>query len=303
MTDGSSQGLFVVLGIIIFGIFVAISYTLFRDQLTPSLANVFSYSSGNVINILENKKGTDLILNDFAYQTWIKKLELEGYMLLSDNDFYGEKDGQFIYIGEHEKVIVPKVIKGIDITSTNQMFSRTSVTSVALNNPKIVSMVSMFYVSLSPELDLSNLNTSNVSNMQTMFQSSQALSIDLSNFDTSNVTNMDSMFRNIKVITLDLSNFNTSNVEHMNSLFYGSQVKTLDLSNFNTSNVTDMNSMFYESHATTLDLSSFDTSKVTNTWNMFYGSKATTGYARNQEEATKFNNIPDKPSALTFVLK
>ena len=44
MTNGSSQGLFVVVAVVIFGIFVAISYTLFRDQLTPSLASIFGDS-------------------------------------------------------------------------------------------------------------------------------------------------------------------------------------------------------------------------------------------------------------------
>lgn len=41
MTNGSSQGLFVVVAVIIFGIFVFISYLLFRDNLKPSLANIF----------------------------------------------------------------------------------------------------------------------------------------------------------------------------------------------------------------------------------------------------------------------
>lgn len=45
MTNGSSQGLFVVVGIIIFGIFVSLSYSLFRDTLTPSLASIFQEST------------------------------------------------------------------------------------------------------------------------------------------------------------------------------------------------------------------------------------------------------------------
>ena len=48
MTNGSSQGLFVVVGVVIFGIFVAISYSLFRDQLTPSLASIFSEHSSTL---------------------------------------------------------------------------------------------------------------------------------------------------------------------------------------------------------------------------------------------------------------
>lgn len=42
MTNGTSQGLFVVVAIIIFGIFVLISYLLFRNELKPTLANIFT---------------------------------------------------------------------------------------------------------------------------------------------------------------------------------------------------------------------------------------------------------------------
>lgn len=40
MTNGTSQGLFVVVGIIIFGIFVLISYILFKDTLKPTLSGI-----------------------------------------------------------------------------------------------------------------------------------------------------------------------------------------------------------------------------------------------------------------------
>lgn len=55
MTNGSSQGLFVVVSVVIFGIFVSISYLLFRDQLTPSLASIFSDS---ILNTNKNIKNT-----------------------------------------------------------------------------------------------------------------------------------------------------------------------------------------------------------------------------------------------------
>ncbi|MDK4345566.1 hypothetical protein M1W04_13120 [Enterococcus faecium] len=41
MTDGASQGLFVIVAVVIFGIFVLISYILFRDNLKPSLAKIY----------------------------------------------------------------------------------------------------------------------------------------------------------------------------------------------------------------------------------------------------------------------
>lgn len=42
MTNGTSQGLFVIVAVIIFGIFVLISYVLFRDTLKPSLGGIFT---------------------------------------------------------------------------------------------------------------------------------------------------------------------------------------------------------------------------------------------------------------------
>ena len=41
MTDGGSQGIFVVVAVVIFGIFVGISYLLYRDQMSPALAKLF----------------------------------------------------------------------------------------------------------------------------------------------------------------------------------------------------------------------------------------------------------------------
>lgn len=42
MTDGNSQGLLVIVAVVIFGIFVLISYLLFRDNLKPSLSGIFT---------------------------------------------------------------------------------------------------------------------------------------------------------------------------------------------------------------------------------------------------------------------
>lgn len=45
MTEGTSQGLFIVVAIIIFGIFVALSNNIFGSQLTPSIQDLFSQAS------------------------------------------------------------------------------------------------------------------------------------------------------------------------------------------------------------------------------------------------------------------
>ncbi|BDG69653.1 hypothetical protein ENLAB_32170 [Enterococcus innesii] len=59
MTNGTSQGLFVVVVIVIFGIFVLISYLLFKDNLKPTLANIFTdgleQSEENLTGIVKEK--------------------------------------------------------------------------------------------------------------------------------------------------------------------------------------------------------------------------------------------------------
>lgn len=42
MTEGTSQGLFIVVAIVIFGIFVALAYIMFEDTLSPALAGMFN---------------------------------------------------------------------------------------------------------------------------------------------------------------------------------------------------------------------------------------------------------------------
>ena len=42
MTDGTSQGLFIVVAIVIFGIFVVLAYLLFEDVLSPAITKIFT---------------------------------------------------------------------------------------------------------------------------------------------------------------------------------------------------------------------------------------------------------------------
>lgn len=52
MTDGTSQGLFVIVAVVIFGIFVTIAYSLFGDKLKLSLASIFEDSFTQAENAL-----------------------------------------------------------------------------------------------------------------------------------------------------------------------------------------------------------------------------------------------------------
>ena len=225
------------------------------------------------------------------------------YVLATDDDFSGETNGSFRYIGTDEYVEIPHVIKGVNVTSYGNMFNGTLVKGVKSTNKNVTLMRSMFYQSKATSIDVSLLDTSSVTNMGWMFRESQATRIDVSSFDTSSVTRMEQMFMDSQAIRLDLSSFDTSSVTNMLSMFNGSQATRLDLSSFDTSSVTEMGYMFAKSQATSLDLSSFDVSRVRYINNMFDGSQATIGYVRTQVEADRLNRLSNKPTRLTFVVK
>ena len=55
MTDGASQGLFVIVAVVIFGIFVLIAYILFRETLQPKLAGIFKNATDTAESSLNYK--------------------------------------------------------------------------------------------------------------------------------------------------------------------------------------------------------------------------------------------------------
>ncbi len=151
------------------------------------------------------------------------------------------------------------------------------------------------------DLDLSSFDTSNVTDMSYMFMGNQSANLNLSSFNTSKVTDMSYMFWGASAVNnLSLNNFNTSNVTNMYSMFdYTIGLNKLDISSFNTSNVTSMSYMFSSCAADVLDLSSF-TLKDNNVGitGMFISIKATTGYTKDDNIASMFNdnsktNIPN----------
>ena len=157
-------------------------------------------------------------------------------------------------------------------------------------------------------IQFDHVDTSNVSDMSSMFAGCLNLqTLDLSSFETSNVVDMNRMFSScISLENLDLSSFNTSKVENMNYMFSScSSLKTLDLSNFITKNCLTFANMFSScSNLEILDLSSFETLNSANLSSMFYGCNLVKeAYAKNEEEANKFNSTSFKPSNVNFVVK
>src|SRR5699024_5981428 len=90
-------------------------------------------------------------------------------------DFSGTSNGSFRYIGTDEYVIIPHRIKGVNVTSYNNMFSGSSVKGVASTNKNVTNMSRMFFISEATSLDLSNFDTSNVTNMSYMFTNSSEI--------------------------------------------------------------------------------------------------------------------------------
>ena len=228
----------------------------------------YFYREEDLENIIENKTIDVIYIPDY-------------YVLATDNDFEGQIDGEFVYIGDADYVIIPEYIKGIKITKTASSFNskslfnkRTNIKGVVFEKYyNIIDMTSLFSNNISNKIELQFLNTSSVENMSGMFFDSRFTTFDLSNFDTSNVTNMKNMFAGTHVSSLDLSSFNTINVIDMSYMFSGSHATSLNLNNFNTTNVENMSWMFNRTKNMELNINGFDTSRVTNMNGMFAESK------------------------------
>lgn len=132
------------------------------------------------------------------------------YVMATDADFSGTADGEFVYIGSDDYVIIPHKIKGITVTKT---YNSSSIGG-------------MFGIKESIVKGVATLKGHSITDMSHMFRNSQATSLDLSSFDTSNVTNMSYMFAGSKATILDLSSFDTSNVTNTTYMFYSSKATT-----------------------------------------------------------------------------
>jgi surface protein len=99
------------------------------------------------------------------------------YVMAQDSDFSGTSNGTFKYIGSHEYVIIPHVIKGVNVTSYYEMFRDNKsviLKGVASDNLNVTNMRGMFSASRATTLDLSSFDTSSVTNMSGMFSASSA---------------------------------------------------------------------------------------------------------------------------------
>lgn len=208
------------------------------------------------------------------------------YVLAKDSDFIGDRNGQFMYAGSAEYVIVPEVIKGVKITSTACMFKGSTVKGVICDNPAITDMRGMFWDARTNEIEFIQnkprsalelmLNTSNVTDMSWMFNGAVVEELILTSFDTSKVTNFSAMFAGARAKTIDVSTFDTSSGVYFTQMFDETFAEAINLKHFDVSNAKNLNNMFSRSKFRTLDLRHFDTSKVEFMNSMFADCEATT---------------------------
>lgn len=151
MTNGSSQGLFVVVAIVIFGIFVFISYLLFKDNMQPSLAKIFcdsftSTSKNTGFGKLGNcgvDSGNDSEINT---DDLLETQEVQGYISLMGTGLASIKDKSndltmdivgAIVFGKDYGAVDPygKILNQIDSINQNDSTNPTDeYTIYSLNN-------------------------------------------------------------------------------------------------------------------------------------------------------------------------
>ncbi|EOV2456169.1 hypothetical protein ACOMOC_001587 [Enterococcus faecalis] len=101
MTEGASQGLFVIVAIVIFGIFVLISYVLFKDTLKPSLSTIFTDGLEQAEDAIDPKVITKITITEKTNEIKnLKKNQSEEYYI---NEFtnafeFRDQDDEIIKI-------------------------------------------------------------------------------------------------------------------------------------------------------------------------------------------------------------
>ena len=119
MTDGASQGLYVIVAVVIFGIFVLISYGLFRDTLQPSLSSIFTDGLEQAEDSVDAKIITRINVIEKTRRLSIKKNQSKEYYI---NEF----TKAFEFRDQDDELINPKklnlVFKFHDTGSTVPTF-------------------------------------------------------------------------------------------------------------------------------------------------------------------------------------
>lgn len=103
MTNGSSQGLFIIVAVVIFGIFVFISYLLFRDTMKPSLSSIFT----------DGVEQAESSLSDETNESYLNYSDLNGSGINGLNSTAYNSDGTIK--NKLKTIVLPNKIKGKDL--------------------------------------------------------------------------------------------------------------------------------------------------------------------------------------------
>jgi hypothetical protein len=113
MENGSSKSLFTLLAVVIFGLFLSLSYWMFQDELTNVLANVFDNSSSSISEKLD--------------YTLAEKTD-EKYFTIVDNG-----DGTCkltTYTGTDADLVIPETVNGLIVVEiADQFYNRVNLPS------------------------------------------------------------------------------------------------------------------------------------------------------------------------------
>lgn len=200
------------------------------------------------------------------------------YVWAVDADFSGTADGSFTYIGTKPYVAIPSVIKGVTLTSYNNMFLNSSVVKGVFSNNKNVTVAS------------------------NMLAGTQQFDIDLRYFDMTKINTTLQLFNNSQIRSFEPSLIKNRSRTNMQSVFDTCNLLNIDMGGADTRNVTTMQQMFRASKITAIDLSSFDLSSLTNTGNMFQNALTTSCFVKTVDDANKINASSGKPAGLTAVV-
>lgn len=139
MTEGTSQGLYLTVAIVIFGIFVGLSYLVFGDTLQPKLVGLFEQATEQA-GYIDDEAGKDsggLIVEGVKYKDYSDYYNTFTPNAETDFEFDASKGLITNYIGTKKDVVIPNKIKGVTVksiggTSTLGAFYSKGLTRVIL---------------------------------------------------------------------------------------------------------------------------------------------------------------------------
>lgn len=236
----------------------------------------------------------------------------EYYVLATDEDFSGTKNGEFVYTGSDEYVIIPYRIKGVVVRSAKGMFKNKPVLGVASYSPLIYDWTEAFsYAGVQGQpLELNYLDMSGAANLTEILSNCKAGTLDLSSWNTNHVVMLRYAFSYCEASVIDVSGWDTSKVMSMYYCFYDCDATLIiGLGDWTNEMCTDYQYMFRYASVQELDLSGFSTPFPSgSSYSYMFGNFfPLTAYAKDSDAATYFNSTiassTNKSSSWNFTVK